>query len=47
MSLGSLGGGKYLDLEQNMFLYLELDRDKANLALARHNLKRVEGELVV
>ena len=47
MSPGSLGGGKYLDLEQNMFLYLELDRDKANLALARHNLKRVEGELVV
>ncbi|HEX3493674.1 MAG TPA: hypothetical protein VHU92_30330 [Streptosporangiaceae bacterium] len=96
MSLGSLGGGKYLDLEvaaagntevirakmrtmealrlndsiedilitlakqyhiirllkttdgtQNMFLYLVLDRSKANLALARHNLKRIEGELVV
>lgn len=96
MSLGSLGGGKYLDLEvaaagntevirakmrtmeslrlndsiedilitlakqyhiirllkntdgsQNMFLYLVLDRGKANLALARHNLKRIEGELVV
>ncbi len=96
MSLGSLGGGKYLDLEvaaagntevirakmrtmealrlndsiedilitlakqyhiirllkntdgsQNMFLYLVLDRSKANLALARHNLKRVEAELVV
>lgn len=96
MSLGALGGGKYLDLEvaaagntevirakmrtmeslrlsdsiedilitlakqyhiirllkstdgsQNMFLYLVLDRAKANLALARHNLKRIEGELVV
>jgi hypothetical protein len=95
MSLGALGGGKYLDLEvaaagntevirakmrtmeslrlndsiedilitlakryhiirllksttsQNMFLYLVLDRSKANLALARHNLKRIEGELVV
>jgi hypothetical protein len=96
MSLGALGGGKYLDLEvaaagntevirakmrtmeslrlndsiedilitlakqyhiirllksaaggQNMFLYLVLDRAKANLALARHNLKRIESELVV
>ena len=96
MSLGALGGGKYLDLEvaaagntevirakmrtmeslrlndsiedilitlakqyhiirllksaaggQNMFLYLVLDRSKANLALARHNLKRIESELVV
>src|SRR5215471_21243738 len=96
MSLGTLGGGKYLDLEvaaagntevvrakmrtmeslrlndtiedilitlakqyhvirllkssdggQNMFLYFVLDRSKANLALARHNLKRIEGELVV
>ena len=96
MTLGALGGGKYLDLEvaaagntevirakmrtmealrlndsiedilitlskqyhvirllksadgsQNMFLYFVLDRGKANLALARHNLKRIEGELVV
>jgi hypothetical protein len=96
MPLGTLGGGKYLDLElaaagntevvrakmrtmqslnlndtiedilitltkqyhlirlmtnadgaQNLFLYLALDRSKANLALARHHLRRIENDLVI
>jgi hypothetical protein len=96
MPLGTLGGGKYLNLElaaagntevvrakmrtmaslnlndtiedilitltrqyhlirlmgnadgsHNMFLYLALDRTKANLALARHHLKRIEGDLEI
>jgi hypothetical protein len=96
MSLGSMGGGKYLDVDlaaggntevlrakmrtvsqlgltdavedilitlgkqyhllrlmtnahgaDRMFMYLALDRSKANLALARHQLKRIESNLVV
>jgi hypothetical protein len=96
MSLGAVGGGKYLDLdvaaagntevirakmrtmeslrlddtiedilitltkqyhlirllkssrnEQGLFLYLVLDRQKANLALARHSLKRIEGDIAL
>jgi hypothetical protein len=33
--------------EQGLFLYLVLDRQKANLALARHNLKRIESEITL
>jgi hypothetical protein len=33
--------------EQGLFLYLVLERQKANLALARHNLKRIENDLSV
>jgi hypothetical protein len=96
MSLGALGGGKYLDLDiaaagnteivrakmrtmeslrlddaiedilvtlgkqyhlirllkgarnsQGLFLYLVLDRSKANLALARHSLKRIESDISI
>lgn len=31
----------------SLFLYLVLDRERANLALARHYLKRIEGDLQV
>ncbi|QIS03545.1 hypothetical protein F5X71_15535 [Nocardia brasiliensis] len=32
---------------KGLFLYLALDRDRANLALARHRLKGIEEELEV
>ena len=33
--------------EQGLFLYLVLDRSKANLAFARHSLKRLEGDISI
>ncbi|MEV7084960.1 hypothetical protein AB0O07_03495 [Streptomyces sp. NPDC093085] len=31
----------------SLFVYIALDRARANLALARHNLKRIESELEI
>ena len=31
----------------SLFLYLALDRAKANLALARHQLRRIETDLTI
>ena len=95
MALGTLGGGRHLDLEvaaagntevvraklrtiaslsladeiedilitlgrqyhlirlltvnrsQTLFLYLALDRSRANLAMARHQLKQIENSLAI
>lgn len=33
--------------EQGLFFYLVLDRQRANLALARHSLKRIEGDITI
>ena len=35
------------DRSSSLFLYLALDRAKANLALARHELRRIESSLEV
>jgi hypothetical protein len=35
------------DGSHNLFLYLVLDRTRANLALARHHLKRIESDLEI
>ncbi len=32
---------------QGLFLYLVLKRAKPNLALARHNLRRIEADLTI
>jgi hypothetical protein len=32
---------------KDLFLYLVLDRARANLAMARHHVQRIDAELVV
>lgn len=32
---------------QGLFLYLALDKNRANLAMARHQLRKIEGDLEV
>jgi hypothetical protein len=36
-----------LQSNDTLFIYLVLDRNKANLAMARHSLKQIEKDLVV
>jgi hypothetical protein len=33
--------------DHGLFLYLALDRNKSNLALARHSLKQIEADLTL
>ena len=33
--------------DQGLFFYLVLDRNRANLALARHSLKRIESDITL
>ncbi|MEV7117591.1 hypothetical protein [Kitasatospora griseola] len=35
------------DSQGSLFLYVALDRSRANLALARHSLKRIESALAI
>jgi hypothetical protein len=52
---GALGASQYHLIrllngsrtDQGLFLYLVLDRGKANLAVARHSLTRIEGDISI